>query len=118
MRGAERRADQDPVGEEAPAAECTLVTVINSSEVRAGNRPGRRSANMVLPEPGVAHHQEVVASGGVRLEDVAPQGLSPDIGQILGLHGYQVLGTETREWDRTDRLVFRLLLRQWPSCSL
>jgi hypothetical protein len=41
-----------PSGSGTPAAECTLVTTSDSSGVSAGSRPGRRSASMVLPEPG------------------------------------------------------------------
>ncbi len=46
------RSNRAPSGSVPPAAEWTRVTVNASSGVSGGSRPGRRSASMVLPDPG------------------------------------------------------------------
>ena len=46
------RSNRAPSGRAQPAAECMRVTVSASSEVSGGSSPARRSASMVLPDPG------------------------------------------------------------------
>lgn len=47
-----------------PATEWILVVSIASSIVIGGRMEGSREASMLLPEPGRADHQHVVAAGG------------------------------------------------------
>ena len=54
----------------------------DSSGVRAGRRPGQTLGQHRLARTGRAHHEQVVPTGGRDFEGVAPEGLSPDIGQI------------------------------------
>ncbi len=46
------RSSRTPPGSGQPAAEWMRVTVRASSALSGGSSPGRRSASMVLPDPG------------------------------------------------------------------
>ena len=75
-------ADQHPVGEEAPGGRVHPGHRQRLFGSEGGQQPGQALGQHGLARSGRAHHQQVVASGRRHFEGVAPEGLSPHIGQV------------------------------------
>ena len=71
-----------PGGSPRPAAEWMRVVSRASRSVSGGSSPGSREASIVLPAPGRAEQEEVVAAGRRHLEGEAPDRLPADVGEV------------------------------------
>ena len=74
-------------GDRTPATEWILVVARASSGVVSGRMEGTRRASMVLPEPGGADHQQVVATGSGYFQGALGVFLAADFGKIVGVAG-------------------------------